>query len=97
MHNQTENIYNLDSIIQHFEKSDAITKLIKQHEIAKIKSVESVERYQKDENRSGLIITGKEESNDQTEKILIDFKLETHQSRRCLMRFMKLGKIARNV
>ena len=75
MHNQTENIYNLDSIIQHFEKSDAITKLLKQHEIAKIKSVESVERYQKNENRSGLIITGKEESNDQTEKILIDFKL----------------------
>ena len=27
---QTENINNLDSIIQHFEKSDAITKLLKQ-------------------------------------------------------------------
>jgi len=75
MKNQTENIYNLDSIIQHFEKSDAITKLLKQHEIAKIKTIESVQRYKKDENRSGLIITGKEESNDQTETILIDFKL----------------------
>jgi hypothetical protein len=32
-------------------------------------------RDQKDENRSGLIITGKEECNGQTEKILIDFKL----------------------
>ena len=75
MHNLTENIYNLDSIIQHFEKSDAITKLIKQHNIAKIKSVENVQRYQKDENRSGLLITGIEEETGQTEKILIDFKL----------------------
>jgi len=75
MHNQTENIYNLDSIIQHFEKSDAITKLLKQHNIAKIESVERVQRYQKDENRSGLLITGKEEEKNRTEKILIDFKL----------------------
>ena len=75
MHNQTENINNLDTIIKHFEKKSAIAKLLQQHEIAKIKSVESVEGYKKDENRSGLIITGKEEGTYQTEKILIDFKL----------------------
>jgi hypothetical protein len=75
MHNLTENIYNLDSIIQHFEKSDAIAKLLKQHNIAKIKSVEMVQRYQKDENRSRLLITGKEQETGQTEKILIDYKL----------------------
>ena len=75
MNNQTENINNLDTIIKHFEKKSAIKKLLKQHKIAKIKSVESVQTYKKDENRSGLIITGKEEGTDQTEKILIDFKL----------------------
>ena len=75
MNNTTENINNLDSIIQHFEKSDAITKLLKQHEIAKIKSVGSVRRYKMDENRSGLLIYGKEEETGRTEKILIDFKL----------------------
>jgi hypothetical protein len=75
MHNQTKSIINLDSIIQHLEKKDAILKLLHQHKIAKIKSVESVERYKKDANRGGLIITGKEEINGPIEKILIDFKL----------------------
>jgi hypothetical protein len=75
MHNQTESIQNLDSIIQHLEKKDSIMKLLKEHQISKITSVESVLRYQKDANRGGLIITGKEECSGQTEKILIDFKL----------------------
>jgi len=75
MNNQNENINNLDAIIKHFEKKSAITKLLKQHEIANIKSVGSVRRYQKDENRSGLLIYGKEEETGRTEKILIDFKL----------------------
>ena len=75
MNNQNEHINNLDAIIKHFEKKSAITKLLKQHEIANIKSVGSVRRYQKDENRSGLLIYGKEEETGRTEKILIDFKL----------------------
>lgn len=75
MHNQTGNIKNLDSIMKRLEKKDTITRLLKQFKIFEINLVESVQRYKKDENRSGLIITGKEESNDQTEKILIDFKL----------------------
>ena len=33
MQTQTKNTKNVDSIIQHIEKSDAITKLLKQHEI----------------------------------------------------------------
>ena len=75
MNNQNEHINNLDAIIKHFEKKSAIIKLLKQHEIANIKSVSSVRRYQKDENRSGLLIYGKEEETGRTEKILIDFKL----------------------
>lgn len=75
MKNQTEIIKTLDSIIQHFENKDAITKFLHQEEIAQIKSIESVQRYQKDADCGGLIITGKEECNGQTEKILIDFKL----------------------
>jgi hypothetical protein len=75
MNNQNENINNLDAIIKHLKKKSTITKLLKQHEIANIKSVGSVRRYQKDENRSGLLIYGKEEETGRTEKILIDFKL----------------------
>jgi hypothetical protein len=75
MTNQTKNIKTVDSIIQHFEKKDVITNLLLQHDIAKIKSVESVQRYKKDANRGGLIISCKGECTDQTEKILIDFKL----------------------
>jgi hypothetical protein len=33
MQTQTKNTKNLDSIIQNFKKSDATTKLLKQHEI----------------------------------------------------------------
>ena len=33
METQTKNTKNLDSINEHFKKSDAITKLLKQHEI----------------------------------------------------------------
>lgn len=75
MKKQTVSIKNLDSIMQRLEKKNVITKLLKQYKILKINLVESVERYNKDVNRSGLIITGKKEGNDQTEKILIDFKL----------------------
>jgi hypothetical protein len=33
MNNQNESISNLDSITQHFDKRNAIKKLLKQHEI----------------------------------------------------------------
>ena len=75
MTNQIKSNKNLDSIIQHFKKKDVITNLLLQHDIGKIKSVESVQRYKKDANRGGLIITCKEECLDQIETILIDFKL----------------------
>ncbi len=107
MNNQTENINNLDSIIQHLEKKDAILKLLHQHKIAKIKSVESVERYKKDANRGGLIITGKEEINGPIEKILIDFKLgkpciaQVFDSiyeigKRCSKRIIMFGGVGKN-
>ena len=48
MQTQTKNTKNLDSIVQHLKKSDAITKLLKQHKIFSITILKEILNHELD-------------------------------------------------
>jgi hypothetical protein len=65
---------NLDGIIEKIFKEDELIQFLSENSIADVEQIYSIQTYQKDHDRRGIVVNAQENNKDERSKILIDLK-----------------------